>query len=165
MMPQKIHTIESLKERTIDDAGCWIWTGYHGNKVPNVFHNGKMVQVRKVICELLGKTLPKTVYLNVSCGHGSCVNPDHMKIYTRQQHMDAIRKIAHQSKTRIANVQKHKREHNSKINEQIAQDIRLSDESGPVLAERYGISRTLISRIRRNMVWVNTNHPFLSLLR
>lgn len=165
MMYKKTHTIESLKQRTIDDAGCWIWQGYYGNKVPSVYGPNGMMPVRRLILDLLDKVYPKKSHLHPSCGNGGCVNPEHIKIYTVKQHMDALRKEAHKSQTRIANLQKYKRKHCSKINEDIAQEIRLSDETGPVLAEKYGVSRSLINRVRRNTAWVNRNHPFLSLMR
>lgn len=159
------HTIESLKARTIDDAGCWIWQGYYGNKVPHVFGPERMIPVRRLILDLLGKVYPKKSHIHPSCGNRGCVNPEHYKIYTQKQHMEILLKKAHQSPNRIASLQKYKRANDSKINAQIAQEIRLSDEPGPVLAKKYNVSKSLISRIRLNKSWVDTNHPFLSLMR
>ena len=165
MKQPKKHTIQSLKERTTDDAGCWIWNGYHANKVPSVFHNGTMVPVRRLFLDLLDRKPTRKTFIHPTCEHGSCVNPEHYKIYTERQHMAVILKKSHQSPTRSANVQKYKRAHNAKINEEIAQEIRMSEESGPVLAKKYNVNRSIISRIRRNVSWVNKNHPFLSLMR
>lgn len=163
--PRTTHTIESLKAKTIDDAGCWIWQGYYGNKVPSVYQDGTMKPVRKVIASLLGKQLPKRVFIHSSCENSSCVNPDHYKIYTEKQHMAVILKKSHQSLTRAANVQRYKRKNNAKLNEHIAQEIRLSDETNASLARKYGVNKTVISKVRRNLSWVNVNHPFLSLMR
>lgn len=162
---QTIHTIKSLKAKTIDDAGCWIWQGYYANKSPNVSHAGQMVSVRRLFLDLLGKTYSPKAFMSASCEDHRCVNPEHIKIHTHAQHMARLLKQSHKSPTRKANVQKYKRQHEAKINIDIAREIRLSDETGPVLAQRYGINRSLISRIRRNEAWVDVNHPFLSLMR
>lgn len=163
--PKTIHTIESLKAKTIDDAGCWIWQGYYQNDVPSVQGPEKMVYVKRYMLDLLGKIYPAKSHIHSSCGHKGCVNPEHFKIYTVKQHMDVLRKKAHQSKTRIAKLQKYRRENTSKINVEIAQEFRTSNESGAELARKYNVSRSLVSRVRRNKTWVDTNHPFLSLMR
>jgi hypothetical protein len=165
MMPRKIHTIKSLKERTIDDAGCWIWQGYLGNRIPSIYHDGKMVPVRKLMATLLEKHMPKRCFIHTTCEHSHCVNPEHFKFYTEAQHMSLLLKKSHLSPTRAASVQRYKRAHNAKLSEAIAQEIRLSDESNASLARKYGVNKTIISRVRRNEIWVNTNHPFLSLMR
>lgn len=43
----------------------------------------------------------------------------------------------------------------NKINAEIVQAIRASDEPGTVLAERYGVSRSLISNILKRRVWAH----------
>jgi hypothetical protein len=42
---------------------------------------------------------------------------------------------------------------NSKINETIVRSIRLSKESSPVIARKYGISETLVKHVRRRVTW------------
>ncbi len=46
-----------------------------------------------------------------------------------------------------------------------AQEIRMSTEPAPVLAERFGISKSAISRIRRNEVWRMLTSPWQGLFK
>ena len=43
-------------------------------------------------------------------------------------------------------------------------EIRLSEDSGPVLAERYGVNRSLIGGIRRGTAWRDYSNPFAGLM-
>lgn len=43
---------------------------------------------------------------------------------------------------------------NTKLNEQKAGEIRASDEPTKVLSERYGISTSLVNKIRAGRAWV-----------
>ena len=43
---------------------------------------------------------------------------------------------------------------------EMAREVRASNESGPVLAKRYGVDRSLIGSIRRGEVWKDYSNPF-----
>jgi hypothetical protein len=53
----------------------------------------------------------------------------------------------------------------AKLSESKAQEIRLSDDSGPVLAERFGVSRGLINRIKRGRAWRVLSSPWQGLFK
>jgi hypothetical protein len=53
----------------------------------------------------------------------------------------------------------------AKLSESKVQEIRLSDEPGPVLAERYGVSKSWINKIKRGEVWRVLSSPFAGLFK
>ena len=53
----------------------------------------------------------------------------------------------------------------AKLDEVKAQEIRNSEESGQVLADRYGVSRSWVNRIKRNEVWRMLSNPWKGLFK
>jgi hypothetical protein len=164
-----VHTLESLHARVIEEGECWLWQGYLQNNTPQIAHyiDGKktMVSVRKLLRELdTGKPQPKGHYAN-TCGECRCVNPDHTIYRSQDAHMrtmgrgkSSLTKAAKLREYRISTGQ-------AKLSESKAQEIRLSDDSGPVLAERFGVSRGLINRIKRGRAWRVLSSPWQGLFR
>lgn len=170
MKPRAVHTLESLTARTIEEGDCLIWQGYIVNKTPQVgaYPDGKktMVSVRKLMRELqTGRPQPKGHYGN-TCGNHACVNPDHTIWKSEAVHMKVMAK-----KRRVTNVTASKlRQYRvdtgqAKLCEDKAQEIRLSTEPGPVLAERFGVSRSWINRIKRGEVWRVLSSPWQGLFK
>lgn len=164
------HTLESLKARTIEEGDCWLWQGYITNSTPQVigYPDGKkkMVSVRRMLRELVtGQPQPDGHY-GTTCGNHECVNPDHAIWRGQAAHMRAMAK-----KRTVSPVMAHKlRQHRieaglAKLDEAKAQEIRMSSESSPVLAERFGVSKSAITRIRRNEVWRMLTSPWQGLFK
>jgi hypothetical protein len=167
--PRAVHTLESLKARVIEEGECWLWQGYIQNNTPQISHyiDGKktMVSVRKLMRELeTGRQQPKGHYSN-TCGECSCVNPDHTIWRSDHMHMRSMGR-GRSSVTKAAKLREYRVSTGQvKLSESKAQEIRLSDDSGPVLAERYGVSRGLINRIKRGRAWRVLSSPFAGLFR
>jgi hypothetical protein len=166
----KEHTIESLMARTIEEGDCWVWQGYSANNTPQVFTRvdgkRKMISVRRLLRELVtGKAQP-VGHFSHTCGNPLCVNPDHAIWRGQDAHMRAMAKKRVVS-TVTANKLRNYRIESGKavLDENKAQEIRLSPESGPVLAQRYGVSKSWISRIKRGEVWRVLSSPFAGLFR
>jgi hypothetical protein len=168
--PRTVHTLESLMARTVEDGDCLLWQGYITNKTPQVgaYPDGKktMVSVRKLMRELqTGKPQPKGSYGN-TCGKYACVNPDHTIWKSEAVHMKAMAK-----KRRVTNVTASKlRQYRvetgqAKLCESEAQEIRLSSESGPVLAKRFGVSKSWVNKIKRGEVWRVLSSPWQGLFK
>lgn len=168
--PRAVHTLESLKARTIEEGECWLWQGYITNNTPQVHchidDKKVMVSVRKLMRELItGKPQPAGSYGH-TCGNPQCVNPDHtiwrsMKVHAR--YMNKVRDVTpvmamkmRQAKIDTGTV---------KLSEEAALEIRLSTESARALAQRYGVSKSWIGRIRQNRAWRVLTSPFAGLLK
>jgi hypothetical protein len=159
----RIHTIESLKKRTIEDGECWEWQGYCANGTPSVSHDGKMISVRRLFTQLLGNTVREGYYVP-KCGNKLCVNPEHTTYNDPKQHMKKAARKALQSPTRRLKIQIHKRATTAKLTQEMADEIRCSEGPSRLIAEKYGVNKSVICRIRAGKAWVNLSNPFAGLM-
>jgi len=161
-----IHTLESLRAWTTEEGDCLLWGKYLGNGVPMVYHDGKFIQVRKLVLRLSGVP-PLGCYTAARCGNPTCVELTHIVQRTAKQHHSHMGKqvsLAPTNQMRIAKITKARRASVGKINQEQAIEIRMSEESGPVLAERYGVTRTMIARIKSGKSWAQDfGNPFAGL--
>ena len=158
-----VHTVDSLKNRTIEVGECREWQGYFGNGTPQVSNNGEMVSVRRLFTELLGGQISKGYYVP-KCNNKTCVNPDHTVFHTVSVHLKKAAKIAVLNPTRRIKIQINKRATVAKLTQEKADEIRYSDEPSRVLAQRYGVDKSVICRIRKGNAWVNLSNPFAGLM-
>jgi len=163
MKPQKTHTITTLKERTIEDGDCWEWQGYCANGTPSVCHQGKMISDRRLFTHLLGNTVREGYYVP-KCGNGLCVNPEHTTYNDPKQHMRKAARKALQSPTRRLKIQIHKRATTAKLTQEKADEIRCSEGPSRLIAEKYGVNKSVVCRIRAGKAWVNLSNPFAGLM-
>lgn len=164
--PKTIHTLESLMALTTEEGECRLWNKYLGNGVPMVYHDGRFIQVRKLILTLQGIDVWAR-YTASRCNNPLCVEPSHIiQRSPKQQHLHMAKQVSlsPSNPARIAKITKARRAAVGKITQEQAIEIRLSDESGPVLAERFGVTRTMISRIKRGESWAHEfGNPFSGL--
>ena len=165
-----IHTVDTLKARTVEEGDCWLWQGYAINKTPQVatYPDGKkkMTSVRRLMRELVtGQAQPNGHYSN-TCGNPLCVNPDHTIWRGQEAHMRAMASKRRVSDVTANKLRKFRVESGlAKLDESKAQEICSSTESGQVLAERYGVSRSWVNRIKRNEVWRMLSNPWKGLFK
>lgn len=163
--PRKKHSVESLLSRTVEVGDCLEWTGYYGNGVPYVCHEGSMTSVRRLLRVLDGQDAPAGYYAT-TCENPKCVHPDHIIFRTQKKHMARMGK---RNVTTPAKSQKIRQAHikagRTVLDEYKAQEIRLSDEPGPVLAAKYGVSKSTIAKIRSGEAWRLFISPFRGLFK
>lgn len=53
----------------------------------------------------------------------------------------------------------------AKLDEEKAQEIRLSEEPSPVLAKRFGVSKSWVTKIKRGKAWRVLSSPFAGLFK
>jgi DNA-binding transcriptional regulator YiaG len=165
--PRKVHTTESLLARTLEDGDCRVWQGYSTNKTPQVDHQGRMTSVRKLLFVLSGKVAEEGAYFGAKCQTVNCVCPDHIIKRHPKLQMKAMAKAASTGTVKAERLRKMtqtRRKTWAKLDMEKANTIRNSEESGPVLAQRYGITRSLVNRIKRGDQWRDTSNPFAGLM-
>lgn len=163
--PQVVHTPETLKARCVEEGDCLIWTGYFANGVPMVSHDGKMRPVRALLLSMSGVSLKGFYTVVAGCGDKRCVCEEHAKTYTKRQHMAYMgRNVDAKGPGRTAKITAISRATKAKLTIEQAREIRASDEPGPVLAEKYGVHRGVVSRIRRGIAWRDASNPFAALM-
>lgn len=158
--------IMKILEYTDEIGECLIWNGATSSRggYPIIKLSGCDCQlVRRVAFVLAGGVLLPRQPVDVTCNERLCVNPDHLRASTTAK---IAAKAAAQGKfssmargAKIAAARRTK----AKLTIEQARVIRLSDESGPVLAERYGVNRSCINGIKAGTRWRDYTNPFVGL--
>lgn len=162
--PKTVHTVKSLLARTIEEGDCLLWTGYHGNKVPTVSHDGKLYPVRRLLSILAGKPHKDGTWYAPRCGCQSCVNPEHISALTTKQHMMKMGKAAKGNPVRAAKVRAYRQSISIIGTQERANEIRMSAENSRALAARFGVSKSTICNIRSGRAWKDISSPWAGLL-
>lgn len=168
MRVQKIHTIKSLMARTVEIGDCMEWTGYCQNNAPFVVSGGIKWMVRRLVKHLQGGKLHSGRYFGTHCGNQKCINPDHIAERRKADHMRLMAKnVDHNHPIRIAKLQKAAESLRVLSDESLAK-IRNDDRKGILVAADFGVSKSLINKIRQNksrkIVSASVN-PFAGLMR
>lgn len=150
-------TLEMMKliGRTEELADCFLWTGSTTDQGYPTYKpfDKPCTLVRRKMFELNGGVLEPRVPVVTTCGEKLCINPAHMVASTTQAVAKAAgARGAFSTRSRRAKIAAGKRK-NGKLTLDEARTIRMSTESGPVLAERYGVHRTLIVGIKVGTRW------------
>lgn len=155
--PITIHTAESLRAGAIEVGDCLEWQGYFatGKYVPYVYHDSKMVAVRKLLAILTGRDVSKVAYWGVSCDNWRCINPEHTVGRTRHQHFQTMaNQVDHQAAARIAKLQQKARARAvCKLDTNLAEAIRLDGLSSAQSALANGISKSQAAKIKAGTAW------------
>ena len=146
--------IEKIQCHVTLDGECWERHGCMQGAVPMMKHDGKVANVRRLV--LIERGVPMTGFIaTYTCGNPKCVNPEHTARSTRTQ---MNRRIMSEMNTatntlRIKRIAEVKRRTDAKLSLDDVSQIRASDEKHEDLAARYGVSKSLIGRIRRGQMW------------
>lgn len=113
---------------------CWPWTGRRDRKgYGEVYHDGRKARAHRVVFESMRGPIPEGMQLDHLCRNKGCVNPAHLEPVT--------------------NAENCRRKPSSKLTADIAATIRTSSDDALTLAQRYGVSRTMIYWVRNGRVW------------
>jgi len=86
------HLARFLKRVEEDDDSCWVWTGYIDEKGRGSLHiEGKYVYAHRASYEHYRGPIPDGHHIHHICGNKICVNPDHLRSVTVQEHRMAHR--------------------------------------------------------------------------
>lgn len=142
-------------ERRSDD-GCWEWQasldsrGYGNFGVPRNDGTGRylMKRAHRIAWELNNGLLQSSLqYICHSCDNRKCVNPRHLFIGNQKINMaDCVAKGRLNDRNGANNPR-------AKLTENDVRAIRVSNESLRVLAEKYGVSKSVIGYARKGITW------------
>jgi hypothetical protein len=156
-----IHSADDLKLRCVVRVGedCWLWRGAVDSRgTPKAWFPqfGITSTIGPVIAFLRTGVRPKkAVWLRV-CTSPECVNPDHWSKASRSA--ATLRRPRTNPALHTINVALARRA-SSKLNDQIVAQIREGQGTLQECADRYGISRSTVDRIRRGVSWKPLSLP------
>lgn len=123
-----------------EGTGCWIWLGAKGkNGYGRIEIDGKSTGAHRWYWERIHGPMPEGMEPHHKCENPACVNPAHIEPVTHGENLRA-------------GIQ-------AKLDWQKVREIRASSETPKVLADRYGVSVTLIYEVKRNACWVEDGLP------
>jgi hypothetical protein len=148
-----IRSIEDIRLRCVinDETGCWLWPGSMNNSGTPITWFPPLqaaVTIGIAICFFKTGHRPErgTMWLP-KCGNQLCANPAHRFVGNASVRTSGKRTPLHNAKIALSNRK------NARLTEEIAAEIRASEEAGCRVAKRYGISASHVSRIRRGQNW------------
>ncbi len=160
-------TLKMIHDRCDEVGDCWIWkdaVGQHGYPIMRRLPGGCQL-VRRVVVALDGRPAAARQPVTCTCDEKRCCNPAHLKPSTPSAvGKAAAAKGSFSTKARAARIAQGRRSSGAtKLTLDLVREIRSSEETGPVLAERYGVNRSLIGSIRRGTAWKDYSNPFSGL--
>jgi len=134
---------------------CWIWNGRLVGKGYGMIGIGgkgaKQVLVHRLSYEIHKGEIPEGTVIMHKFDNPRCVNPEHLEAGTQSQNIkDAF---VRGRKINLPSGLKGETHGASKLNNEIVLAIRASKDKYNYLAERYGVSRTAIERIKYRKTW------------
>lgn len=132
--PYDREVLSQIEERVVvnPETECWVWPGLMHGDTPVRMYQGKRTSIRRIIHRLLYDPDAK-IRLTNTCMTRGCVNPDHMEPWSGPDH-GVI-------KDRILSV-----DDRAEIMATPA-----TYGTGVKLAKRFGVSPSLVSKIRRQV--------------
>lgn len=133
-------------------SSCWIWLGCKGKGYGQVKIRGKRKRAHRLAWELTHGSIPDDLFLCHRCDNPACVNPSHLFLGTAADNAkDRDAKGRHRPP-----MTKGAQHGFAKLAEEQAMEIKiaaLNGESHKCIAERYGISRPVVSSIKAGRIW------------
>jgi hypothetical protein len=128
------------------NTGCWLWGkggtthGYGGIKI-----NGKSQLAHRFSYRVFRGDIPEKHLVCHKCDVRVCVNPDHLFIGTIQDNSRDMVNKGRQVRGEGTGI--------SKLTDDAVRSILISRERTYILARKYGVHPTVISRTRRGLAW------------
>lgn len=140
---------------------CWLWEGgsINSSGYGYVSVNGKRVGVHRAIYEFYRRQIPDGIQVCHTCDVRLCVNPDHLFEGTRSENaLDAVAKGRYTNCAKCAPEKLPRGEANgsSKLTKRDVLTIKRTYRPGVSqrsLAERFGVTQAVISRILSGIAW------------
>lgn len=129
--------------------GCHVWIGSANKTGYGRFWNGeRLVLATHFSYERAVGPVPAGLFVLHRCDNPPCVRPEHLFIGTKiDNHLDMM------SKGRGPDYARGEASNNARLTDEEVRQIRASPGPLRLLAERFGVSITQLSRIRRGLSW------------
>jgi hypothetical protein len=140
-----------IAARTLDCGGCLRWTGTVCNGHPAGSWDGKRcILIRREVWQQAHGPIPPGKIIRCTCETPLCVELGHLTLSTyRKVALEMSRQGLMSGPVRSARIAAAKRAgKQARITQDEARAIRASEDTGKVLAARYGVSEATVSKIK-----------------
>ena len=151
---------ERIREQIDLDGDCWFWLGKKDKfGYGRVSWNGNSQTVHRVVYEILKGLPPAPMMLGrlrAICESKMCCNPDHWQPTTKKRLGAYLVKqgLVKRGQIRAAFLlSANRRKPHVKLDMQKAEYIRQSQERSADLAEKFGVSISLVQLVRQGKLW------------
>lgn len=133
------------------DEDCWHWMG---TRIPPWGHgrimgrDGRTVLAHRVAWELERGPIPAGLFVCHRCDNPPCVNPAHLFLGT---HLDNMQDMARKHRGAIGERNGQAKLSQSQVLE--IRDLLRNGLAGTDIADRFGVSKSLVSLIKRGRLW------------
>lgn len=131
----------------VDQAGCWIWQQSTREGYGRMVRHGKTWNAHVFSFVTLVRPIESGEQINHKCNVRACCNPEHL--YAGSQ----VENMADMQLSGRARYLRGSKNGNSRVDEQTARAIYGAKGIGRDVAERYGVSISLVYAIRKKLVW------------
>lgn len=165
----RLTSLQAVQDASVAEGDCWLWRGYTtSNGIPYGYMGGQRLPVRRIVwllqlkpaqrlADLLRDGVPPAgpVLYSTHCGEPMCVNPDHVRVTTRQQALARTRRTGaiNNTKRRQSIAAAWRRRPDIKLTPELARAIRSSDKSALQLSRELGLNHETVSKVRRGELW------------
>lgn len=145
---------ERLQRTVTTPRGCWIWSGpkLRDRDYARVRYRGRDISVRRAAWEVAHGAVPEGRFVINICGHGLCINPDHLRVTERMN-------LGNRNGARLHPecLARGERNGNSRLTTSQVAEIRRRRQADAVslrkLARSYGISYETVRQVIRGRTW------------
>ena len=133
-------------------SGCWEWTAScYGETGYGCFYDGKAYSAHRYSWVIHFGKIPSGKCVLHRCDNRRCIRPDHLWIGTKKQNsLDMAAKGRY--KVPAYRGEQHGE---AKLTNRAVWEIRASKETGLYLAEKFNVSPSLISLVKKRKAWTH----------
>jgi hypothetical protein len=140
--------LERFEKKFRVTPGCWLWTGSPGTTGYGAFWLGdKNVAAHRFSYAAYKGEIATGMLVLHSCDNPLCVNPDHLRLGTNSDNtLDKVSRDRCNSSKGVAN-------HFSKLNEHDVRMIRSDQRRRGLIACKFGIAVSTVTKIKNRTLW------------
>ena len=137
-----------MRNRTrILENGCWEWQQSKYLGYGRLIREGKTWPAHAYSYTVFVGPIPKGLQINHKCHNRSCVNPEHLYAGTQKDNVRDMNEAGRRNQVRGS------KGGNSKITEDIAKQIYCQDGIARLIANKFGVSISLVYAIKKKYIW------------
>lgn len=134
---------------------CWEWqAARHTFGYGKYWDGERVLDAHRVSYAFHNGPIPSGMVVRHKCDNPPCVNPDHLELGTQAQNIaDAVARGRYGDRRGRGQGRLGEQHQGAKLCAEAVREIRASSDPARVLAERYGVSRSLIGQVKSLKIW------------